>query len=203
MNEMENREAIVNQLTNYFSPIATIPEAEVAFAKDYFSIRHIKKGDFFIKAGEVPRFGGFIWKGLMRVFYIDEKGRDFTRIFLQEFDFASSHSAFLEQTESLVNIEALGDTTLLVISYDTFNMFIERHFCWLKLYVKSLERFFIIKERREGHLLWNDAKKRYIQFLKDFPGLEKRVKQFYIASYLGISPVSLSRIRATFPKTAE
>ncbi|MBN1495507.1 MAG: Crp/Fnr family transcriptional regulator [Spirochaetes bacterium] len=168
--------------------------------KKYVRIKHLKKGELFIKAGEVPDISGFIYKGLMRVFYIDKNGRDYTKLFNKEFDFITSYAAFIERSESHLNVEALEDTTAFVIDYDTFKMFIERHPCWLKIYSRSLEKFYVIKERREGYLLWYNAKERYDQFLKDFPGLEKRVKQYYIASYLGISPVSLSRLRASFLK---
>lgn len=202
MNNSQNREdkETFKQLIRYLNSIADIPEDELELVNKHVRIEHLTKGDVFIKAGEIPELVGFICKGLMRVFYIDEQGRDFTKLFNLQFDFVSSFGSFIERSESHLNIEALEDTTLFVINYDTFRMFIERHPCWLKIYTKSLEKFYVIKERREGQLLWSDAKTRYGQFLKDFPGLEKRVKQYYIASYLGISPVSLSRIRASYAK---
>lgn len=199
---MGNREdkEIFSQLIRYLKSIADIPEDELEIVKKNVRIKHLKKGELFIKAGEVPDISGFIYKGLMRVFYIDKNGRDYTKLFNKEFDFITSYAAFIERSESHLNVEALEDTTVFVIDYDTFKMFIERHPCWLTIYSRSLEKFYVIKERREGYLLWYDAKERYCQFLKDFPGLEKRVKQYYIASYLGISPVSLSRLRASFLK---
>jgi len=199
---VENRDdkKTFSQLIRYLQSIAEIPEDEMKLIGRFVHIMHLKKGDLFIRAGEVPELSGFICKGLMRVFYIDEHGRDFTKLFNLEFDFITSFGAFIERKVSHLNVEALEDTTLCVISYDTFRMFIDRHLCWLKIYTRSLEKFYVIKERREGELLWNDAKSRYAQFLKDFPGIEKRVRQYHIASYLGISPVSLSRIRASYAK---
>ncbi len=202
---MENREdkEIFSQLIRFLNSIADIPEDEMELVEKHVRIKHLTKGALFIKAGEIPESVGFICKGLMRVFYIDENGRDFTKLFNLQFDFISSFASFIERSESHLHIEALEDTTLCVITYGIFRMFIERHPCWLKIYTRSLEKFYVIKERREGQLLWSDAKTRYGQFLKDFPGLEKRVKQYYIASYLGISPVSLSRIRASYPKSSD
>lgn len=199
MGSREDKEIFI-QLIRYLKSIADIPGDELEIVKKYVRIKHLKKGELFIKAGEVPDISGFIYKGLMRVFYIDKNGRDYTKLFNKEFDFITSYAAFIERSESHLNVEALEDTTAFVIDYDTFKMFIERHPCWLKIYSRSLEKFYVIKERREGYLLWYNAKERYDQFLKDFPGLEKRVKQYYIASYLGISPVSLSRLRASFLK---
>lgn len=198
---MKNREEIFSHLIGYLQSITDIPDDELRHVEKIVRIKYLKKGDLFIKAGDVPEFCGFICKGLMRVFYIDEHGRDFTKLFNREFDFISSYAAFIERSESHLNVEALEDTTVCVINYDTFRMFTERHPCWLKIYIKSLEKFYVIKERREGYLLWCDAKTRYKQFLSDFPGLEKRVRQYYIASYLGISPVTLSRIRSSSSKT--
>jgi CRP-like cAMP-binding protein len=65
-----------------------------------------------------------------------------------------------------------------------------------QLNCKIAESLFIKKERREATLLLDDAKTRYLNFLEEYPGLETRLKQYHIASYLGITPVSLSRVRA-------
>lgn len=80
---------------------------------------------------------------------------------------------------------------------DTFESLYKRHRCWETLGRKLAEGLYIKKEMKERLLLMNTAEERYLQFLKEFPGLEKRVPQYHIASYLGITPVSLSRIRSS------
>jgi CRP-like cAMP-binding protein len=69
------------------------------------------------------------------------------------------------------------------------------HPCWQEIFAKEIERVHTIEERRIKQLLLADAETRYFNFLQDFPGLEGRIKQSHIASYVGVSPVSLSRIR--------
>ncbi len=103
---------------------------------------------------------------------------------------------FLQRTESLLYLQALEDTTLLVIDHATYTELLARHVGWQVTARKLAELLFIIKEKREAELLLLSAPERYARFRRDFPGLEQRVNQYHIASYLGITPESLSRICA-------
>lgn len=84
-------------------------------------------------------------------------------------------------------IEALEDSKLLVANYSAYRSLSEAHPCWQTVNCKIAEALFVKKEKRESSLLLDDAKTRYLSFLAEYPGLDARLKQHYIASYLGIT----------------
>jgi len=156
----------------------------------------LKRGDFFVRAGDAPRTIGFIVSGILRLYYVDDEGNEYTKSFCAENDFVAAYSALLLAQPSRLFIEALEDSRLLIADYSVYRLLCEEHPCWQVVNCKIAEGLFIKKEKRESTLLLDDAKTRYLNFLKEYPGLETRLKQHHIASYLGITPVTLSRIRA-------
>lgn len=155
----------------------------------------LKKGDFFIREGQIPRKFAFVSIGLFRYFYVDDKGNEFTKGFFPEGTFLSSYSAMVQDIPSYFTIEALEDAEILVIDYEGWQDLRAQHRCWSDFLVAVLEKGFIKKESREREFLLFDAEKRYTLFLERYPGLDQRIKQHLIASYLGITSVALSRIR--------
>ncbi len=175
-----------------------IPAEEIeAVIKRRKTVR-LNKNEFFLKAGEVPRHIGYVVAGLMRLYYINTDGVEITKHFCMENTLAISYSAFLLREGSSFYIQALEDTELYVFDYDTYRDLLAGHACWQSVAKKLSDLLFIIKEKREAELLLCNAQERYGRFLKDYPNLEKRLNQYHIASYLGITPESLSRIRANF-----
>ena len=107
----------------------------------------------------------------------------------------SAFSAILENTPSWYYIQALADADLLYISQDQYVNGLLGHACWQMINAKYAQMLFIEKEKRESEFLSDDAETRYRKFRERFPGMEERIRQYHIASYLGITPVALSRIR--------
>ncbi len=174
---------------------ASLP-AEAALSLAALSTpRYLKKGDHFIRAGEVPKHFAFIQTGLFRYYYLDEQGNEFTKAFFTENAFLSSYSAMVLQRPSYFSIEALEDAHLHAIAFADWQTLRQQDGRWNELLLAILQKAFIKKEERERQFLLFDAEKRYRLFLQDNPGLDQRVNQRLIASYLGITPVALSRIR--------
>jgi len=181
--------------------VADIPrEEQDKLLKRLHSIT-VKKNEYFLRAGDVPQRIGFNVSGLMRLFYIDSNGTEFIKHFCMENTLAISFSAFLLREESKFYIQAIEDTKLLTINYETYHEILDSHVCWQIVSRKLAELLYIIKEKREYELLMNSAQERYLQFLDDYPNLEERLNNYHIASYLGITPESLSRIRTNLRKT--
>lgn len=155
----------------------------------------IRKDEYFLRAGEVPQRIGFNVSGLMRLFYIDSNGTERIKHFCIENTLAISYSAFLLREESKLYIQAIEDTKLLTINYETYCEILDSHACWQTVLRKFAELLYIIKEKREHEFLMNSAQERYLQFLEDYPNIKERLNNYHIASYLGITPESLSRIR--------
>lgn len=175
--------------------ITYLPPEEEEKLIDKLQLKVLHKNDCFIKEGQVPKRMAFINKGLFRYYYIDEKGAEFTKGFFAAGSFLSSYTAMLQQSASKFAIEALKASELLVFEYTDWKILLEQHICWNKLLIAILEKAFAKKEKRERDFVLLDAEARYIDFLEENPGVEHTIKQHMIASYLGITPVALSRIR--------
>lgn len=187
----------LNQLTERTNFTSIIPEEERDRLRRLAKPVSLKKDEYFLKAGEIPDKIGYIASGLLRLFYIDNAGAERNKYFCPENTMAISYSAFLLREESKLYIQALEDSELLIIDYQTYRQLLDSHLCWQTAARKLAEMLFILKEKRESDLLLFSAQERYFKFLSDYPYLEKRLNQYHIASYLGIAPESLSRIRSS------
>jgi CRP-like cAMP-binding protein len=102
----------------------------------------------------------------------------------------------IKNRPSYYTIEALEDSHILTFNYGQWKSLYDHHSCWSKVLLAILEKGYIKKEAREREFLLFSAEERYRSFLDEYPHLENRIKQHQIASYLGITPVALSRIRS-------
>jgi CRP-like cAMP-binding protein len=157
--------------------------------------KSIATSDYFIKAGQVPFKIAYVKRGLFRYVYTNDKGDEFTKGIITENLFLSSYSAMILCKPSYFSIEAIEDSQVLEIIWKDFTHLLENDIFWIKFLLKLVEKGFMIKEKRERDLLLLDAEMRYNNFLEEFPGMDQRIKQSIIASYLGIKPETLSRIR--------
>jgi CRP-like cAMP-binding protein len=185
------------QLFHVLRSLTEIPDSETDKLINIFHPVKLTAGENFIQAGEVPKTIAFILSGLLRLYYLDNSGKEFTKSFCLSNEFIASYSALLLKKPSRLFIEALEDTNLLVADYTNYQKLTQEHQSWQIVNLKLTQALFIKKEKRESELLLDHATTRYLNFLTEYPQLETRVKQYHIASYLGITAVSLSRIRAT------
>jgi CRP-like cAMP-binding protein len=154
-----------------------------------------KKGDLFLRAGELSDLAALNCKGIFRLYYIDQDGNDFTKGFSTEGKFVISYSALVQRRPSFFNIEAVVDSEVFQFSYSKWRDQMEADIRWYPFAFRLVESVYIMKEMREKSFLLDDAKTRYKDFRNHFPNLEGSVKQYHIASFLGITPETLSRIR--------
>jgi CRP-like cAMP-binding protein len=167
----------------------------VALLQNIFRPKVIQKEMFFLQEGEKSTEVGLIMKGLFRSYYIDKKGNDITKYFYPEGSMLFSYAAYLTQKESMYNIQALEDSEILIAKIFDFEKIIEGNYQLLLFFKKILDEVLVMKEEHACSFKLLDSIGRYQQFLAQYPGLEERIKQYQLASYLGITPVSLSRIR--------
>ncbi|WP_458120712.1 Crp/Fnr family transcriptional regulator [Paenibacillus sp. Z6-24] len=158
------------------------------------SLRHIRSGQRLIEAGQPVDFAHFCVQGLFRLYYILEDGREYTAGFTMEQDYATSYAAMITGQPSAYTIEALEAAVVIEIPYQLLEQLMHNSHGWERFVRVSVERLYIRKEERERELLYASARERYDACLRKYPGLEKRVPQYHIASYIGVSPVSLSRL---------
>ena len=175
--------------------LAGVPKEEMEWLCGQTHKINLQKDEYFLRAGDVPKYISINNYGLLRLFYLDENGVEITKHFCMENSMAFSYTAFINQEESKIFIQAVEKTELTVFDYQIYLKLKERHSCWQAVSQNLTMMLFILKEKREAELLLKDAEERYRQFVIDYPDLESRLTGYHIASYLRIKPESLSRIR--------
>jgi CRP-like cAMP-binding protein len=176
------------------SSLADIPEEEWSAALSRFRQVRVPRDGFFYRPGDRPDRLGFVASGLFRVFFSTESGDERILVFRGEGRLLSGFTASFSGGESWYGIQALEDSVLLCADADASDIRGLAE-CWRRVYSRYMELLFEEKGRREREFLSDDAETRYRNFLERYPGLEGRLAQYHVASYLGITPVALSRIR--------
>jgi len=185
---------MTDQLITGIQSFINLDPNETASLKLLFRERSIKKGDFFLAEGQVCKQAGFIIKGLMR-YYINHDGEDRTYEFAKENDFICNYESFIPQTASTKIIQALEDCELFQISYDDLQTFYKSIRQGERLGRLVIEQVFIETLQALSSFYTDTPEHRYEQFIKKHPDLQQRISQYHIASYVGVKPQSLSRIR--------
>ena len=157
--------------------------------------RTLKRKEHFLREGEICRSIGFITQGYIRLYYLRE-GEEITKDFNFETNFCGSHASFSMQAPSRFNIVAMEDVTLIEITRTDLYSLYDKYKSVERLGRLLMERMFDRKEQRESAFLQDDAETRYQDLLKTHPQITQRVPLKYIASYLGITAETLSRLRA-------
>jgi CRP-like cAMP-binding protein len=156
--------------------------------------RTVSAGEHLLRAGEHACSIFFVRSGLLREYYLDEAGRESTRRFCEEGEFSGSLADLLAGGASMVCIEALTVCELWEVDWPAFDALTDAHPCLMKLMRRFAEALYVRKMTREFEMLTLPALERYRRFARDFARLDARLPRHMVASYLGITPIHLSRI---------
>ena len=156
--------------------------------------KDLEKGSHLIVAGDHVDCAYFCIEGLFRMYYTHMDGREYNKSFVQENQFFTSYGAMVSGEPSYFSIQAIENAKIMVSPYALLERLMERSHMWERFIRKGVEQLYIKKEERERQLLFLTAEERYNVFHSQYPGLSGRIPQYHIASYLGITSVSLSRI---------
>ena len=159
-----------------------------------FHKKVFKKGEHLLEAGNVCRYVTFIETGLVR-YYINSDGEERTTYFNKEGEFVCNYASFVPQIPSYVNIQALEDTSIFVISFNDLQAFYREVEYGERFGRLGIEQVFLNAISQIGSFYTDPPELRYSKFLSDFRDIIQRIPQYHIASYVGIKPQSLSRIR--------
>jgi CRP-like cAMP-binding protein len=161
----------------------------------YLKIKKIKKHDLFAEEGKVANELALLLNGMMRHFYIKD-GEEKTTYFYFENHLVAAYFSCITQQPSQLTIEALSDCELIVFPYAKMNELYEKSMAWQKFGRLIAEYAAMGLEERMVGLLMRSPEERYLDLVKgNKTKIIERIPQHYIANYLGITPVSLSRIR--------
>jgi CRP-like cAMP-binding protein len=187
---------ILDELKIALRKIAGIAHQDLSVLDTLCSVKYYKKKSFLLKSGAVPLHSGYVTEGAFREYYTDKNGREYNKAFSFKGDFTGSYYDLHMQKPSLVTIEALADSVAVVIDHKKYQNLVQSDTFWLKVSYSVAHNLLMKKFEKELQLLTLTAAERYELLQKQYPELEQLVASYHIASYLGITPISLSRIRA-------
>jgi CRP-like cAMP-binding protein len=161
-----------------------------------FSCVHLEKGSIFAKRGEFSKNIGFVESGVLRAYFTKYNGEQYNKTFFTQGYFVGAYSSLVTGQKNLIDIDCLSACTLWVAPFDGIRNLYDQNPQIERLARILAEQYFVNKEKREIELATLEAKERYAIFQKEHPGLEQLIPQYHIASFLGVTPTQLSRIRS-------
>ena len=190
----------MEKFKEFLKSIAPITDEEFAGTIGFFAKKALKKGAFFVEQDKVCRHIAFILKGTLRTYYINMKAEETTACFCIENNLATSYKSFILQQPSDLAIQAIEDTELLVIDFDSLEKLNNSSPVWQKLGKKVAEKEYLVLEKYASVLNNETAKEKYLRLLKEQPTVIQKANVEDIASYLGVTRRTLSRIRQEISK---
>ncbi len=195
MNEFDTKEIIQDYQNTYKAICADLTANELDFIAKKVSISKIKKKTYYLKAGEIQQEMAYLYKGLMRSYYIDNKGKEITISFIKEGAFVSDYSAFITRKSSKFYIQCLEPCVLVNLPYQAMQECYRTYKNFEKFGRLIAESILVMRQIRIESFLFENAEERYVNFRNENPALNNRVSLTHLASFLGIERQSLSRIR--------
>jgi CRP-like cAMP-binding protein len=187
--------AAFDVLRRYLEARASFTEAQLAYLEPHFIPRSFAAGDFLQRAGEVATHAAFITSGCLRSYVIDAKGKEHIVQFAPETWWLADNKSLASRTPSQYFYEAIEPSELLLCTPASHVEIVANCPPYASSFQTGLQKHAAAKDQRIVSTLSTSAEERYLEFVETYPSLVQRVPQFMLASYLGISPETLSRIR--------
>ncbi|MBS7233831.1 Crp/Fnr family transcriptional regulator [Flavobacterium psychroterrae] len=184
-------------LLSYINQHTTMPltSVEIGLIEAAFQPKKLRKKQYFLQEGDVSKYAGFIVKGAMRQYSVDERGVEhIVHLYIENY-WANDRESSIMLTPSKYNIDAWEDTDLLIVTRADMLDLIDKIPALVKMIRSMDERNAIANQRRLSSTISNTAEKRYEEFAENHPQFIQRFPQHLIASFLGITKETLSRIR--------
>jgi CRP-like cAMP-binding protein len=160
----------------------------------------LQRNEYLVREGTRVHSCYLLLDGVVRVFF-NKEGNEYNKTFFIPGMFPTPLTALLSNAPAALSFQALLPSRLIRFSYQEFRELFQPHRCLESLMLRILEIEWINKEKHDVQMVTNDATTNYLIFREEYPGLENLIPQYHIASYLGITPIQLSRIRARLAQT--
>lgn len=188
---------MMKQLHDYISRYLPegMPEKEFKMVASYFTYKRLRKKHYFLQEGDVCKYYGFILKGAMRQYTVDDKGTEYIVQLHIENWWVGDRESYTKGLPSRYNIDAWEETELLLISRAQVIELLEKSPSFAEMVRTMDENNSIANLKRLTSSITGGAEQRYITFVESYPELIERFPQHLIASYLGITKDTLSRVK--------
>lgn len=182
-------------LIEYVLQFGSLNPQQIALISSKATELRLTKDEYFSEAEKVSRRVGFVVDGIVRVCYYNNKGEEITKYFIEENNLVVDLESFDNEVPSTAYVQAITDCQLIVFTRKDWLELLHTIIGWDTIVHKIISKALRQKVERRSPLVSEDATTRYLMFLEIYPNVVNRVPLSYIASYLGITQSSLSRIR--------
>ena len=182
-------------INDYAARSVSLTAEETALFNEILEYRKIPKKTRLLTAGDICNFEAYINKGCIREYIINENGAEVTLQFAVEDWWVSDLASFQDQGPAHMNIETLEDCELLILTHDSKEKLLNEVPKLERMFRLMLQRHLTVVQKRLFKTMATTAMEKYLEFINRYPNIPQRVPQHYIASYLGISPEFLSKLR--------
>ncbi|GAB3243632.1 Crp/Fnr family transcriptional regulator [Hymenobacter seoulensis] len=198
---MQSPEVIVQQavykcLRAHLQRVVSLTEPELAGVLARFTLQRLKKHQFLLQVGKPVKHQYFVVAGLLKLVYTDAAGKAHLLAFAPEDWWETDLPAFYAQTPATCSLQCLEDTTVLCLTLTDYHALCTELPALARFFLHKATRGAIAAQQRLLSLLTTSAQERYEQLLSQYPALSQRVSKTLLASYLGVSRETLSRLSA-------
>jgi CRP-like cAMP-binding protein len=186
---------MVDSLIEFFRARMPLSREHEALVRSLVTSRKVKKGQTLQRAGELATHGYFVSSGCLRSYWLDDKGREVSLTFAPEGWWVTEMTSLQDGLPTTYFIEALEDSEVVFMDMAAHTRFIETVPGFAAAYAIGVQKMAAAREKRLLDSLSATAEQRYVNFLETYPSIARRVPQHMLASYLGITPETLSRLR--------
>ncbi len=194
-------EQLFNVLFEHIEDKVQLTDRDKGLVMSFFKCKKLRKRQYLLQEDDMCKYISFVAQGLMRSYTVDEKGNEHINLFAWEGWWISDFASFIFCNEAKLNIDTIEDTTLLLLSRENYEKMLKD--------VPIMERYFRIlyqnslatKDNRLISANTHTAEEKYAMFLDTYPSISQRLPQNLIASYLGLSPETISRIKRRIIET--
>lgn len=185
----------MKQFIEYILQFGNLNQQQIDLISKKAVVLELRKDEYFSEAGKIAQQVGFIMEGIVRVCYYNNKGEEITKYFIEENNMVVDFESFDNQICSNAYVESITDCKVLTFSRKDWIDLLDTIISWETIVNKIINKSLRQKIERRSPLVSEDATTRYLMFLEIYPNVVNRIPLSYVASYLGITQSSLSRIR--------
>jgi len=194
------KEEFQKYFDSYIKLFSDSTSEELDILRPQLTIKKYKKKEFFFKNGEIQKTMGYVCKGLLRRYFVNDKGNRITTGFVKENEYATDYPAFIRQKPTKYFMECLEPSIIIELTYEDIQEGYKRFQNNEKYGRLTAEYVLTVQTDRVESFLFESAEERYLKFIKQNPEIINRISLTHLSSYLGIERQSLSRIRNKIAK---